>query len=259
MKYALVNNIKSEATKGAVGICQGCEAELIAKCGEVKVDHWSHKGRRNCDPWWENETEWHRSWKNNFDKDWQEVFHRDSETSEKHIADVKTDEGWVVEFQYSYIRPEERRSRNEFYKKIVWVVNARRRVGDIKQFQRACDESINFKTAIPIREIFYPDNCKLISEWHEKNIIVMFDFQDQFVASNSFWLLWPSLGNNKAYVSPFPKQQFIKALNENKFDSLVENTIKPVLQELVEREKRRQQQAHVPSRSLSNQRRLRRR
>jgi uncharacterized coiled-coil protein SlyX len=35
MKFALVNNIKTEATKGAKGICPNCGYELIAKCGFV--------------------------------------------------------------------------------------------------------------------------------------------------------------------------------------------------------------------------------
>jgi hypothetical protein len=43
-------------------------------------------------------------------KSWQEIVHR-SDSGEKHIADVKTDHGWVIEFQHSYLNPEERRSR----------------------------------------------------------------------------------------------------------------------------------------------------
>ena len=83
MKFALIDNTKTEATKGAKGIHPGCSSELIAKCGEVKVDHWAHKGTRNCDPWWENETEWHRSWKNNFSSEWQEIILADEITGEK--------------------------------------------------------------------------------------------------------------------------------------------------------------------------------
>ena len=56
MKYALVNGEKEEATKGAKGVCQICDSELIAKCGEVNINHWAHKGNHNCDPWLENET-----------------------------------------------------------------------------------------------------------------------------------------------------------------------------------------------------------
>ena len=83
MKFALVDGNKTEATKGAKGICPICGSELIAKCGEVKINHWAHKGIRNCDPWWENETEWHRSWKNNFPAEWQEIVLPDEQTARK--------------------------------------------------------------------------------------------------------------------------------------------------------------------------------
>lgn len=52
MKFALINGIKEEATKGAKGLCPICDSELVAKCGEVKINHWAHKGKRMCDPWW---------------------------------------------------------------------------------------------------------------------------------------------------------------------------------------------------------------
>jgi len=39
MKYALINGKKTEATKGAKGLCPCCGSELIAKCGEVKITH----------------------------------------------------------------------------------------------------------------------------------------------------------------------------------------------------------------------------
>src|SRR5690606_25534374 len=101
MKFALVHNIRTEATKRSKGTCPSCGAELIAKCGTLKIHHWAHKAIRNCDPWWENETEWHRLWKSYFPEKWQEVIMYDEETREKHIADVRTDHGLVIEFQHS--------------------------------------------------------------------------------------------------------------------------------------------------------------
>ena len=126
MKYALTNEERREAQPGLSGKCPGCDNPVVAKCGEVKVWHWAHHGRRICDPWWENETEWHRTWKNYFPADWQERVHFAS-NGEKHIADVKTDKDWVLEFQYSHLKPEERRARSIFYQKLVWVVNGTRR------------------------------------------------------------------------------------------------------------------------------------
>jgi predicted RNA-binding Zn-ribbon protein involved in translation (DUF1610 family) len=36
-KFTLVNGIKTEATKGAKGICPICGSEVIAKCGEFRL------------------------------------------------------------------------------------------------------------------------------------------------------------------------------------------------------------------------------
>ena len=124
MKYALSNKDRIEATPKAKGICQCCGSELVAKCGTQKIWHWAHKGKRNCDHWWENETQWHRDWKDNFPKEWQEVVHL-SDDGEKHIADVKTPNGLVVEFQHSAISLKEKLSRETFYKDMIWVVDGR--------------------------------------------------------------------------------------------------------------------------------------
>ena len=85
---------------------------MIAKCGEQRVWHWAHQGTRTCDRWWEPETKWHRDWKNQFPKDWQEVIHQSD--GEKHIAGVKTESGMVIEFQHSFLRRDEREARENF-------------------------------------------------------------------------------------------------------------------------------------------------
>src|SRR5687768_3460401 len=140
MKYAFVNGNKTEAIKGMRGTCPCCNSEVIAKCGEVNINHWAHLGARNCDIWWENETEWHRQWKNNFPIHWQEVVQFDLK-GEKHIADIKTDKNWVLELQHSYLKPDERRSRIAFYPNLVWVIDGLRRKTDLTQFKKVLEES----------------------------------------------------------------------------------------------------------------------
>jgi competence CoiA-like predicted nuclease len=132
MRFALVDGQRREAESGLSGECDGCESALVAKCGEVRVRHWAHRARRNCDPWWENETEWHRSWKARFPDHWQEILHHATD-GERHRADVKTAHGWALEFQHSFIKPEERRSREAFYAKLMWVVDGTRRKRDKAQ------------------------------------------------------------------------------------------------------------------------------
>lgn len=88
MRFALVENKIAEAETGLSGTCRGCGRPVIAKCGTIRIPHWAHVNNKNCDTWWEGETEWHRSWKNNFPSDWQEFYMPDVENKEKNIADV---------------------------------------------------------------------------------------------------------------------------------------------------------------------------
>jgi len=125
MKFSLVNGVRTEAFSNGIGKCELCNGETIAKCGPRIIHHWAHKSLKSCDNWWENETEWHRSWKSNFPKEWQEVIHFDSVSGEKHIADIKTGKGVIIEFQNSPMSSAEMFSREAFYKNMIWVVNGK--------------------------------------------------------------------------------------------------------------------------------------
>lgn len=238
MKFALINDVKTEASKGANGICPSCGSKLVAKCGEIKVNHWAHIGNRNCDPWWENETDWHRSWKGEFPNDWQEVVHR-ADSGEKHIADIKTESGWVIEFQHSYLNPEERRSRIAFYKKLVWVVDGLRRKSDKKQFQKVIKESELVSTKLPIRRVFFPEECRFLKEWQDSTVLVFFDFHETEELDNSvLWVLLPTVSTEEAYLATFGRHNFIKTHNNNEFDNIVKNKIEPIYNFLVDDNKR---------------------
>ena len=88
------------------------------------MHHWAHKGRRNCDPWWENETSWHREWKSHFPEKCREVTHT-APDGELHRADIKTPTGIVIEVQHSTMTDGERESREAFYGNLIWVVDGR--------------------------------------------------------------------------------------------------------------------------------------
>lgn len=133
MKLALKDDTRSEATPKSKASCLCCGGEVIAKCGPKKVWHWSHTSKRTCDHWWENETPWHRDWKNKFPHNCQEIIHYASD-GERHIADVKTVEGLVIEFQHSPISQSERLAREQFYKRMVWVVDGQRSDKDYEIF-----------------------------------------------------------------------------------------------------------------------------
>lgn len=123
MQFALVNGQRTTPEKGLKGLCPGCQKEVVAKCGKVKVHHWAHASNRDCDSWWEPETAWHLNWKNQFPKDYREKTFF-AETGEPHRADIHTPRGVTIEFQNSSISIDELQSRVHFYKQLVWVVNA---------------------------------------------------------------------------------------------------------------------------------------
>ena len=141
MKYAVSAKTRVQPSPGAMGTCQCCGNALIAKCGTQRVWHWAHKSKKHCDHWWENETQWHRNWKNRFPDDWQEVIHS-GDNGEKHIADIKTPDGLVIEFQHSYISSEERLSREKFYANMIWIVDGRRTKNDLKRITKLHEHSV---------------------------------------------------------------------------------------------------------------------
>jgi len=124
VQIAAVGNERKEAFPRGRGICPICGSPVIAKCGPRIVHHWAHFGRRECDPWWENETPWHREWKNHFPESCREVSHV-AANGEIHRADIKTPTGIVIEIQHSSMTDTERISREEFYSNLVWVLDGK--------------------------------------------------------------------------------------------------------------------------------------
>lgn len=214
MRYALIDNHRREAEPGLSGICCGCGQAMIAKCGNQRVHHWAHKGVRSCDPWWEPETAWHRGWKQQFDKSWQEVIL--VEGGQKHIADVRTDLGLVLEFQHSHISPVERRSREAFYCNMVWIVDGTRLKRDLPRFA-ANRPSFGIT---PWRGFFttpFPDEC-FPRNWLDSAAPVFFDFGGMApvpptaeVERRLLWGLLPGRAAGRAVVVAMDRQRLVLA------------------------------------------------
>lgn len=224
MKFALVDDQLQEAQPNLKGSCPYCGSSVIAKCGEIKIKHWSHSKVRNCDPWWENETEWHRAWKGLFPKEWQEFIQR-AENGEKHIADVMTDQGYVIEFQHSPIKSEERQSREDFYKKMIWIIDGSRRKKDKDKFV----DDLDFVNRIDGRDDLCEKpggfRCLLLDDWGGRNVPVLFDFGEA-----QLWGLLPKkLTGDKEYMFRVERAALVASLssvstesNDN-FDRLLRN------------------------------------
>ena len=196
MRFAVVDGTKTDPQPGLRGTCHFCGSAMIAKCGRVVAWHWAHKSRPRCDPWWESETDWHRAWKARFPREWQEVIHVDGESGEKHIADVKTAANLVVEFQHSPITPEERESREVFYKNMMWIVDGNRGL-DRSHFFLAMS-----RDPVSIEPLGYGlkwwGRSRLLHNWYESHVPVFFDFHE-----NVLWRLGQFSPQTKvAFVYP---------------------------------------------------------
>jgi competence protein CoiA len=233
MKYALVEGERREAQPGLSGKCCAYGHPMIAKCGQQRDWHWAHLGTYACDRWWEPETPWHRAWKNHFPKECQEFIHQ-AANGEKHIADVKTKSGVVLEFQHSFLRREEREAREMFYHKMVWVVDGRKRRRDKAQFFTALDAAVVFNRE-PLVVSIRSDEGALLRDWGASSVPVYFDFGDSEPGDKLhfdapiLWRLNLCTPNGMAYLSPLPKTLFLRVhlegLDEMDYSAAVKHAL----------------------------------
>lgn len=126
---------------------------------------------------------------------------------ELHIADVKTDQAYVLEFQHSPITTGERQSREKFYEKMVWVVDVTKRKGDKAKFLSLLNKAVRVVPSQPILKLSgYLDECALIRDWAGSRVPVAFDFGDE----EGLWYLFPISTVALGYVVHFRIEDFIK-------------------------------------------------
>lgn len=216
----------------AVGVCPLCCGPVIAVCGNKRIWHWRHSSDAQC-PFSKNETPWHRGWKNLFPEKWQEIIRYDSLTKEKHIADVMTPQGFVLEFQHSPMPEEERISREKFHKTMAWVVD--------------CSESKRDKTRLAKNRLTTlhllksgMHNCYLTrfnfekelfrNEWLNSAVPVVFDYGQEFCLGDEEFkgrvvCLFPKQVNRFGVVLIIEKQRLIKQIQDNQWTFLTDSTI----------------------------------
>jgi len=209
MKFALVNEERKEATPGGKGICPCCFDEVRAYCGPIKVHHWKHVSLKECDPWYEGETEWHRNWKNNFDSTCQEILKIDHLTGERHIADIYLPhKDLVIEFQHSPIQVAEITAREKYYKKMIWVVDLSKFISNIlihKNFNKT------YLQIVYSSQSNHPDyflmNWKFRHKrWETSKSPMFFDIGDDYVYQNIEFIALV----NCYLIKRYPKVIFIE-------------------------------------------------
>lgn len=245
MHFALIGNNRTKAQPKLDGLCCCCSKPVIAKCGTRKIWHWAHKSKTECDNWWEPETEWHRTWKNYYPSDWQEISLFDKRTNEKHIADVRTVHSLVVEFQHSNITPQERTSREQFYKNMVWVVDGTRLKRDylrfLKEWKSDGISEIHQTKEKRIFEVWFPEFC-FPEAWLKSSVPVIFDFRgdgsldDLEGFRNNLYCLFPQVGRH-AKVAEISRKAFINTTTNGEWTLRVQEFIKQDEIELREQKK----------------------
>ena len=203
MRFAISDHAKLEAKPGALGRCPSCRADLVPKCGTRRVWHWAHKGRRHCDQWWENETPWHRKWKENFPSEWQEVAVRGAD-GELHIADIKTPSGLVVEFQHSSISTFERQSRELFYGNMIWVLDGLRTKSDRHTFFAHVEsKSGRWDNSVWTVKL-NPLVPRITQRWIDSQKTVFLDFDEEYL-----WRIPVEQDGWGKHAAKIPKSDFL--------------------------------------------------
>lgn len=228
MRFAVAEGRRVEAAPGQGAICPSCERPMVARCGARRVWHWAHKRGPVCDGWWQPETQWHRAWKDNFPVDWQEYI-CEGDGGERHIADILTPHGLVIEFQHSSLPDSEQAARETFYRNMVWVVDGTVKDRNIARFLKLKDYF--HKTPLPgIWECSQPGAC-FPGMWLGAGVLVVFDFGGDLATQaaedlrDTLCCVFPGHFGGKVLVAPLPRADFIRMAHEQNFIFDVEGII----------------------------------
>ena len=145
----------------------------------------------------------------------QEFIQYDEKLAEKHIADVRTHHGLVIEFQHSHLDPQERAARERFYGNMVWVVDGTRLRRDYPRFLKG-KESLRPTNNLPGYFLLaFPDECFPMM-WLDSSVPVIFDFQgigesqSSDVFRDTLWCLLPGRAERNAVVVGISREDFVK-------------------------------------------------
>ena len=214
MRFAIVNGERHLPEKGMHGTCPLCGAEVISKCGAVRIPHWAHKNLQDCDAWSEGKTDWHIEWQDKFPREWQEI--TISKNNIKHRADVcvpgdNGEHAAIIEFQHSYLEQEELNAREEFYPNLIWVVDVASKKRDKTRFFMNKSFIPNIDERGYILENSFLE--KLFPKaWLNCTAPVFFDFANAGEPEGDVvYCLYPNFFAGKRFVACYPKVNFLDA------------------------------------------------
>ena len=193
MLYAIDSQSnKIRAEKNVEAYCPQCRGLVVAKMGEIMVHHWAHVSSASCDTWNKGETRWHLAWKSRFPKHC--IEQRVTRGDVWHVADVLLPDGIVIEFQHSPISPVDIAKREEFYQRVIWVLDVKD-AADRFNFRQEGNE-IKFKWDLPR------------SSFEHSAAPVILDFGDGRMFSVSRWSIgcffgWGKFSTRDEFIAKY--------------------------------------------------------
>lgn len=233
MRFAMVNGEKHFPEKGLCGICPLCGADVVSKCGYVRIPHWAHKSFHDCDSWSEGKTDWHIQWQDKFPKDWQEVIIKKDDLV--HRADIcipgedAASLPTVVEFQHSYLEQSKLNAREEFYPNLIWVVDASGRKRDRTKFLK---NNSSMKRRDKEGRIFSTHWAEEVfpSAWVNCKAHVFFDFADVVgTESDVMYCLLPNCFGGERYVLCYSRGEFLASCMSQSIYTQIQNIINLII------------------------------
>ena len=235
MKFGLVNGKRVIAKPHVKGVvCPKCHTELIAKCGEIRVHHWAHKNKLQCDDWIEEDNEWRSRWLDAFPEDWQEpVIERNGES---HFADIQTPQNTIILLHQSHLTADIIQSRENFYQSPVWIINAGRYRNDVSRFLKSFEKA----WIRGARSSLEKTDFKVISEFNIGKVFrkeylqarspVFFDYTTAEADKvhgygymlDYIWCLMPYYVNSFRLLYRYRREELIKKLENRKALNLYE-------------------------------------
>lgn len=123
VRTSINNSIKGKPYK-----CPCCGSEVIQKKGDIMIWHFAHKSLADCVDYYDHKGEWHRAMQELFPEKNREVYEKTF--MYRHIFDILTDKGRIIEFQHSPISINDFQQRTHDYllrsifeetKRAIWV------------------------------------------------------------------------------------------------------------------------------------------
>lgn len=118
----------------------------------------------------------------------------------------------MIEFQHSHINPQERTSREKFYKNMVWVVDGTRLQKDYPRFLEGFNSFRRIQRGIYV--VYFPKEV-FPKGWLNSSVPVVFDFKglsttDQDEIKNILWCLLPQNELAQAEVVGLNRKGFVE-------------------------------------------------